>query len=94
MKKVLLNKIIDLEAIEATPFDESVENDIFCIDVHDNDYWVYYKRKSGDHIYLGSSPVAYGAIDIMTSFVYGCFYTTINEIKYDSEEYKDEEDKW
>ena len=88
MKKVSLDKIIDLEAIEATPFDESVENDIFCIGVYDKEYWIYYKSNPDPayHIYLGSSSTAYGAIDIMTSFVYGCFYTTTREIKYDLEE--------
>lgn len=88
MRNITLKDVIDLEAIEATAFDDSVENDVFYVVVKDGEYWVYFNLVSPNKIYLGASFTAYGAREIMESFVWGCFYTTVRITKYDLEEQK------
>lgn len=88
MENVSMEKVIDEQAILATAVGDSVENDVFYVVVKDGEYWVYFNLVSPNKIYLGASFTAYGAREIMESFVWGCFYTTVRITKYDLEEQK------
>lgn len=81
MRKISQEKVIDRKSIHALNNGDTVENDIFRVELRFDEYGVYFKDKSLV-LFLGVSFSESGAVDIMESFVLGCCLTTKGKITY------------